>query len=515
MSGLAYARPGTLAEAQALAADAPTAGEGDRDGRLWLAGGQSLLAAMRLGLVSPSMLIDLQALPGLRDIRLEGGDGAAPALLLGALATHAGIAASERVKRHAPGLAALAGGIADEQVRQMGTIGGSLAHNDPAACWPAGVLAANATVVTDRREIPADRYFRGLYATALQPGELILGVRFPPLEGLHYLKFEQPASRFALVGVAVARSAAGALPRVAVTGLGQGVTRWPAAEQALAGGFSVAALQALADDGAHGLEARPALSDLHASAAYRRHLAWVLARRCVAALGGGPLPPHAPLARTAHPVPQARAPLPTAQAGGAAPASAPASAPTSASTSPPDEADADGFGGVQLLEAPPAQVWPALLDPGTLQRSLPGCEALVQTRADTYEARVKVGLGPLSVRFSTEVQVRDPHPPGSLTLVFKGQAGALGSGQGTAQVRLEPVGAARTRLHWRVQVQLSGRLAQFGTRLVEATARELSGVFFERLGQTLAADSPQGPAAPRALPRWRRLLRRLRSWVGA
>ena len=505
MSGLAYARPGTLAEAQALAAGAPAAADGDRDGRLWLAGGQSLLAAMRLGLVSPSMLIDLQALPGLREIRVEGGDGAAPALFLGSLATHAGIAASKLVRRHAPGLAALAGGIADEQVRQMGTIGGSLAHNDPAACWPAGVLAAGATVVTDRREIPADRYFRGLYATALQPGELILGVRIPPLEGLHYLKFEQPASRFALMGVAVARSAGGGLPRVAVTGLGQGVARWPAAEQALAGGFSVAALQALADDGARGLEALPALPDLHASAAYRRHLAWVLVRRCTAALGGGPLPPHAPLARAVHPVPQARAARPTAQAGEAAPTSAP--------TSPPDEAGTDGFGGVQLLEAPLAQVWPALLDPGTLQRSLPGCEALVQTRADTYEARVKVGLGPLSVRFSTEVQVRDPHPPQSLTLVFTGQAGALGSGQGTAEVRLEHVGAARTRLHWRANVQLGGRLAQFGTRLVEATARDLAGVFFERLGHTLATDSPQAPRAPLALPWWHRLLRRFRSWI--
>jgi carbon monoxide dehydrogenase subunit G len=204
-------------------------------------------------------------------------------------------------------------------------------------------------------------------------------------------------------------------------------------------------------------------------------------------------------------VPQARAARPTAQAGEAAPTSAP--------TSPPDEAGTDGFGGVQLLEAPLAQVWPALLDPGTLQRSLPGCEALVQTRADTYEARVKVGLGPLSVRFSTEVQVRNPHPPQSLTLVFTGQAGALGSGQGTAEVRLEHVGAARTRLHWRANVQLGGRLAQFGTRLVEATARELAGVFFERLGQTLATDSPQAPRAPRALPWWRRLLRRFRSWV--
>ena len=496
MSGLAYARPGTLAQAQALAAGARAATQDEAgDGRLWLAGGQSLLAAMRLGLVSPAMLIDLQDLPGLRDIRLEDGDGEAPALHLGALATHASVAASAAVQRFAPGLAVLAGGIADEQVRQMGTIGGSLAHNDPAACWPAGVLAAGATVVTDRREIPADDYFRGLYATALQPGELILGVRFPPLEGLHYLKFEQPASRFALVGVALARGAGREPPRVAVTGLGQGVVRWPAAEQALARGFSVASLQALADDGARGLDALP---DLHASAAYRRHLAWVLARRCVAALGGGPLPPPAPLARAIPPSPRARARLSTVQAGEAPP------------TAPPNEAARDGFGGVQVLEAPPAGVWHALLDPRTLQRSIPGCEALAQTRADTYEARVKVGLGPLSVRFGTEVLLRELQPPESLSLVFQGQAGALGSGQGTAQVRLERIDIGRTRLHWRVQVQLGGRLAQFGTRLVEASARQLATEFLERLGQALAADNPHSPLpVQHALPWWRRLLRLL------
>ena len=499
MSGPGYARPGTLAEALALAAgapptvdaadgidsgDGPDGADGAGEGRLWLAGGQSLLAAMRLGLVTPALLIDLQALPGLRDIRLEGGDGAMPALTLGAMATHAAIAASEVVQRFAPGLAALAGGIADEQVRQMGTIGGSLAHNDPAACWPAGVLAAGATVLTDRREIPADAWFQGLYRTALQPGELIVGVRFPALDDFHYLKFEQPASRFALVGVAVARGAGGGRPRVAVTGLGQGVVRWPAAEQALAGGFSVAALQGLAGE-AGGLEALP---DLHASAAYRRHLAWVLARRCVAALGGGPLPPHAPLVRAARPV---DAPIETQPA------------------APPPAAAPDGFGGAQTLAAPPARVWQALLDAGTLQRSIPGCEALAQTRPDAYEARVRVGLGPLSVRFKTQVLLRDLQPPEALSLVFEGQAGALGSGRGTARVRLEPLHDGQTRLHWRVQVQLGGRLAQFGTRLVEATARELAGGFFGRLGQALRPQAGPDAATTLPLPWWRRLLRRL------
>lgn len=493
MSRMEFARPASLSEAQALRGGMPAAGDEGTDGRLWLAGGQSLLAAMKLGMVSPSMLIDLQDLPGLRDIRVDDSAGQAPALSIGAMATHASVAASETVRRFAPGLAALAGGIADEQVRQMGTIGGSLAHNDPAACWPAGVLAAGATLVTSTREIPADAYFQGLYSTALQPGELILSVRFPRLKGLHYLKFEQPASRFALVGVAVALTDEPApRVRVAITGLGMGVVRWHAAEQALDAGFSVEALQALGAAGAQGLEA---LADLHASADYRRHLAWVLARRCVAALGGGALPQPAPLAPRVRPADAAGAAAGTNTGAGA-----------DAGTGASPDTPRDGFGGIQSLPAAPAQVWQTLLDPAHLQRSIPGCESLVQTRPDAYEATVKVGLGPLSVRFKTDVLLRDQRPPQSLTLVFQGSAGALGSGQGTAQVRLEPLDAGHTRLHWWVQVQLTGRLAQFGNRLVEATARKLSGEFFERIGLALqSGDAPLSPAL-RALPWWRRLL---------
>jgi len=468
MSTLEFARPDSLA--QALACKAQPVGEG---GSLWLAGGQSLLAAMKLGMVSPARLVDLQDVPGLREIRDEG-----ESLHIGAMATHASVAASEVVRRWAPGLARLAGGIADEQVRQMGTLGGSLAHNDPAACWPAGVLAAGATLVTDQREIAADDYFQGLYTTALNPGELIVGVRFERLAGLHYLKFEQPASRFALVGVAVARTAAGQA-RVAITGLGLGVLRWHAAEQALNKDFSVQALQGLATDGLQ------ALADLHASAEYRRHLAGVLTARCVSALGGGDLPRHAPLG----------------------PRQRPAGVAQVAEVSAPD----DGFGGVQTLAADPAQVWRLLLDPAMLQASIPGCESLVQTQPEAYQATVKVGLGPLSVRFSSEVQLRELQPPQSLVLVFEGSAGALGSGQGRARVRLEAVGG-QTRLHWWVQVQLSGRLAQFGNRLVEATARKLSGEFFERMGQALS--SGQNPSAPQAAPWWRRLLQFLFSSPG-
>ena len=462
MSALEFARPASLAQALSLHAPGGPAG----DGSMWLAGGQSLLAAMKLGMASPARLIDLQDLPGLREIGEQD-----QSLSIGAMATHAAVAASDLVRRWAPGLALLAGGIADEQVRQMGTLGGSLAHNDPAACWPAGVLAAGATLVTDQRQITADDYFRGLYTTALRPGELILGVRFPRLQGLRYLKFEQAASRFALVGVAVARALDGSA-RVAVTGLGLGVVRWPQAEQALSRDFSLQALQSLVT------EDLQALADLHASADYRRHLAGVLAARCVSALGGGSLPQHAPLAPRQRPALVAQ---------------------HCAETMPED-----GLGGVQVLAAAPAQVWRTLLDAGALRASIPGCESLVQTRADAYEATVKVGLGPLSVRFKSEVLLSDLLAPQSLTLVFRGSAGAMGSGQGQARVRLEPL-HGQTRLHWWVQVQLSGRLAQFGNRLVEATARKLAGEFFERMGQALS--SGQIFPSVQAAPWWRRLIR--------
>lgn len=491
-------RPASLADALALMA--PGSPE---NGPSWLAGGQSLLAAMKLGMATPSVLVDLQDVPGLREIRVETGPDGRPALWLGAMATHASVAASAVVRSFAPGLAALAGGIADAQVRTMGTIGGSLAHNDPAACWPTGVLAAGATIVTSRREIAADDYFQGLYSTALTAGELIVGVRFPQPQGLHYLKFEQPASRFALVGVAVA--CPGGAPnavRVAVTGLGTGVVRWREAEQALAAGFGLAALQPLADADAAGESlGLDALGDLHASADYRCHVALVLARRCVAALTGEALPQPVPLAPLA-PRPAAMPMAPTTPTAQGAPM---------AQTAAPTDTPRDGFGGQQLLPAPPRQVWQAILDPRHLQASIPGCEALVQRSPTAYEATVKVGLGPLSVRFKSEVTLRDLQPPTALTLVFVGQAGALGAGQGTARVRFEPTPDGGTLLHWWVQVQLSGRLAQFGNRLVEASSRKLSEEFFERFGGVLpAADGVACPAgAARKPSAWRRLRRAL------
>jgi len=471
MNRFEFFRPATLDSAFALMSPHLQAKPDEVGGCVWLAGGQSLLAAMKLGMATPNALVDLQDVPGLRDIRLEPGADGQTMLWIGAMATHASVAASDVVRSFAPGLAALAGNIADAQVRNMGTLGGSLAHNDPAACWPAGVLAAGASIVTHLREIEADAYFQGLYSTALTAGELILGVRFPPSSGLHYIKFEQPASRFALTGVAVARSTQpDQSVRVAVTGLGFGVVRWQQAEKALAANFDFSALDALTVR----LEA---LADMHASAAYRSHLAHVLLRRCVAEISGRRLPQLMPLTRASSPSQGMSHALPDG-----------------AKSTAPAPAVRDGFGACQHLAAPAAQVWQAILDPVNLQKSIPGCESLVQRSAQAYEATVKVGLGPLSVRFKSEVTLSDLQPPESLTLGFVGQAGALGSGQGTAQVRFEPTADGGTDLHWWVQVQLSGRLAQFGNRLVEASARKLSAEFFQRFSAVLHLGDGQTPS---------------------
>jgi carbon-monoxide dehydrogenase medium subunit len=255
-----YRRPTDLAQAARWLRDDPEA--------KLLAGGQSLLAAMKLRLAAPSLLIDLQDLPALMALEERAGS-----LWIGAMATHARVAASPLVQRLIPMLSRLAHGIADQQVRNRGTMGGSIANADPAACWPAGLVALGATVCTDRRELPADAFFDGMFSTALEPDEIVCGVRFPLPTAATYLKFEQPASRFALTGVAVAQTAAGV--RVALTGLGSGVCRWPEAEQALTRSFAPEALKSLQ------LDESLASGDLHASAAYRAHLAGVLARRAV------------------------------------------------------------------------------------------------------------------------------------------------------------------------------------------------------------------------------------------
>lgn len=264
MNTFEYLRPTALPEVLQLLQDDPEA--------KLMAGGQSLLAAMKLRFAAPSKLIDLQGLPELRSLHLQG-EGDDEALWIGAMCTHAQVAASPLVQAWAPMLAALAGGIGDQQVRNRGTLGGSIANADPAACWPAGVLALNGTVCTDRREIAADDFFQGLFTTALEPDEVVLGVRFPRAPTAHYRKFEQPASRFALTGVAVAQLAQGV--RVAVTGLGNGVTRWREAELALSRQWSPEALSGLHFDEAQ------ATGDVHASAEYRAHLALVLTRSAV------------------------------------------------------------------------------------------------------------------------------------------------------------------------------------------------------------------------------------------
>ncbi|HSB24533.1 MAG TPA: xanthine dehydrogenase family protein subunit M [Burkholderiaceae bacterium] len=260
MQAFNYAKPASLADAARAASGA--------DAKL-LAGGQSLLAAMKIGMAAPAALVDLGGLADLKGITVSGG-----VVKIGAMTTHAAVAASKEVAQAIPALAALAGSIGDRQVRNRGTIGGSLANNDPAADYPAAVLALGATIHTDKRTIAADDYFKGLYTTALNDGEVITAVSFPVPEKAGWQKFKQPASRFALVGVFVAKGKGGV--RVAVTGAGgNGVFRVKALEDKLAASWSGAACDGVKVD-AKGLN-----SDLHGSAEYRAALIPVLAKRAV------------------------------------------------------------------------------------------------------------------------------------------------------------------------------------------------------------------------------------------
>jgi len=263
MQSFGYHDPSTVARATGTAKEMA-------DGK-YLAGGQSLLATMKLGLATPSDLIDLAYVPDLRGIKVEGN-----AVTIGAMARHAEVAASPEVASRIPALASLAGMIGDRQVRNRGTLGGSLANDDPAADYPAAVLGLGATVNTDRRQVAADEFFKGLFETALAPGELIVSATFPVPKRAAYQKFKNPASRFAIAGVFVAQTAQGV--RVAVTGAGnRGVFRVKAMEQALAREWSAKAIESVS------VPASDLQSDLHASAEYRAHLVNVLARRAVAA----------------------------------------------------------------------------------------------------------------------------------------------------------------------------------------------------------------------------------------
>lgn len=259
-----FVKPATLDEALAALAD---------EEALALAGGQTLLPSMKQRLNAPAKLVSLTGIAALRGISREGG-----ALVIGAATTHAEVAAGAAADY--PGLAALAGQIGDPAVRNRGTIGGSLANNDPSACYPAAVLGSGAIVVTDRREIAADDFFQGMFTTALDEGELITEVRFPVPRAAQYRKFRQPASRFALTGVFVARFEAGV--RIAVTGASEdGVFRWQEAEAALAASWSPETVAGLAPP------EEPMIEDLHGSAEYRAHLARELTRRAVLSMAGG------------------------------------------------------------------------------------------------------------------------------------------------------------------------------------------------------------------------------------
>lgn len=245
---------------------------GSKGDARFLAGGQSLLAAMKLGLNSATDLVNLGALPELSGIKVD-----ASSVVVGAMTRHADVAASAEVKRAIPALAALAASIGDRQVRNMGTLGGSIANADPAADYPAAVVGLGATVRTNKREIAADDFFKGFYETALADDEIVTSVSFPVPQKAAYVKFKNPASRFALVGVLVAKTPGGA--RVAVTGAAGSVFRATAIEQALNGNWSAAAAKAVK------VSADNLNSDLHASAEYRAHLIPVLAARAVAAAG--------------------------------------------------------------------------------------------------------------------------------------------------------------------------------------------------------------------------------------
>ncbi len=236
-----------------------------------LAGGHTLIPTMKLRLAGPKHLIDLSKIDGLAGIEMKGRS-----LVIGAMTPHVEVATSPVVKENIPALAHLAGLIGDPAVRHRGTIGGSLANNDPNADYPAAVLGLGATIVTNKRRIAADDYFKGLFSTALEDDEIIVRVQFPKPNKAGYVKFPNPASRFALVGVFVSKR--GSDIRVAVTGAGaNGVFRVKSFEEALKKRFGPKSLEGMTI-GTEGMG-----SDIHGSAEYRAHLVGVLARRAVAA----------------------------------------------------------------------------------------------------------------------------------------------------------------------------------------------------------------------------------------
>jgi len=264
MYDFAYQKPANIADAVRVLASDPEAKA--------LAGGQTLIPVLKQRLNKPTTVVDLSKL-GLVGITVTGDS-----VTIGAMTNHAMVAGSAEVKRAIPALANLAGMIGDIQVRNRGTIGGSLANNDPSACYPAAALALGATITTNKRSIAADDYFQGMFTTALEPGEVITSVSFPIPAKAAYEKFRNPASRYAMVGVFVANGPKGV--RVAVTGAGQGgVFRHTAAEAALKANWSPDALKGVS------ISPDNMNSDIHASAPYRAHLVGVITKRAVANAG--------------------------------------------------------------------------------------------------------------------------------------------------------------------------------------------------------------------------------------
>jgi carbon-monoxide dehydrogenase medium subunit len=260
MYDFAYHRPKTVAEATAALKGKPEARP--------MSGGMTLIPTLKQRLAKPSDVVDLNGIKDLAGIKVDGNG-----VTVGAMTRHADVASSADVKKAIPALAHLAGHIGDPQVRNRGTMGGSVANNDPAADYPAAVLGLGATVTTTGRTIKADDFFKGLFETALEDGELITSISFPKAEKAGYMKFPNPASRYAMVGVFVAKTGNGV--RVAVTGAGPCVFRVKAMEDALAKNFSSAAIKDIQVP-ADGLN-----SDIHGSAEYRAHLVNVMARRAV------------------------------------------------------------------------------------------------------------------------------------------------------------------------------------------------------------------------------------------
>jgi carbon-monoxide dehydrogenase medium subunit len=255
-----YHRPSSLAEAAKLAT-----GEAKI-----VAGGMTLVPTMKQRLAQPSDLVDLAGIAELKGIKVDGNN-----IVIGAMTTHNDVANSAEVKKAIPALAALAEGIGDPQVRNRGTIGGSISNNDPAADYPAALLGLDATVITNKRKLKAEEFFKGMFETALGDGEIVTSVSFPKPEKAGYAKFPNPASRYAMVGVMAAKTAGGV--RVAVTGAGPSVFRQKDMEKALSSNFSADAIKAVKTD------SKNLNSDLHGSAEYRAHLVGVMAGRAVAA----------------------------------------------------------------------------------------------------------------------------------------------------------------------------------------------------------------------------------------